>query len=819
MPAPPPPPTWIEYRNPQGRPYWYHTIEKRSVWDKPPELKTPRERALDSTPWKEYKSGDRSYYVHSQTKQSTWTLPPEVKQILETYAGPDSAATPAPAVTPTPAARPAAPSTQPPALVGAGASASPTYPPMAMLPRGAGAADVAANASPGGPSARPGPRPTGPPPGYGTPGPSSSSSMPGRTPVGGGRHMSPDASASPNSTPGAAGVGAGASSTPGAPTPMPSSSSLPQRPPPSTNVRAEPVNFRGDKEAAEAAFISLLEEKRVDVDWTWEVTMRAIITEPLYKALKTISERKNAFAKYIDNLKRRRAEERAQRLEKLRPTFKDMVAQDGRIQSYHSFATVKKFCGGQAAWKEARDDDEARAVYEAVMKEMQETEAAQAREVRHRNMDMLMSLLKTFEADVLTRWRDAHRTVLESDEYAQDAHLRTMEVGDMLIVFDEHMKSIEKEASEQKQREAEAHRRKERKNRDEFRALLGEMRRSGELTARTPWSQVFARVKDDDRFLRVVGQAGSTPLELFYDAVDDLEQLVERQLDRVQAQLAWQGREVTGETTYDEFAAWLNEGEANANGAEATAETSEQQRAVYHQLRASYLERAAEERRRSERRRRHAIDDLRYALKKIDAAQLPLEASLDEIRPRIVHLAEYRELQADEEALQQAWEKHVRRQREKLGTTGGGGEGRRASAAWEEDEARKSRDPHSAAPSAGRGGAGAGAGGGGRARDTSVEADSAGGNAGTGRRYGHFSRRDRDRGDRAPSRGERSRDERERRLHHSPGRTGTRSAKREASSGQGAEPEAEGVEEVEEAARKRQRREREDDSEEEEGQV
>lgn len=35
-----------EHRNAQGRVYWYHQGEKKSVWEKPIELKTAREVSL-----------------------------------------------------------------------------------------------------------------------------------------------------------------------------------------------------------------------------------------------------------------------------------------------------------------------------------------------------------------------------------------------------------------------------------------------------------------------------------------------------------------------------------------------------------------------------------------------------------------------------------------------------------------------------------------------------------------------------------------------------------------------------------------------------
>lgn len=459
---------WVEYRNPQGRPYWYNTVDKRSVWEKPVELKTPRERALDATPWKEYKSGDRSYYVHSETKQSTWTIPPELKELFEKY----------PETTPSPAL------------------------------------------------------------------------------------ASPLARQSPLPTP----VASAASPIGGASTPI-ASSSLPPRPPPSTTAAAAAaaasvsspmpeLNFRGDKEAAEAAFISLLEEKKVDVDWTWEVTMRAIITEPLYKALKTIAERKAAFNKYIDRLRSQRQQERAERLDRLQPTLHAVIDSDSRIKPYSSFAAARKVLvsAHPDVWRQFQDEDEARAVFDAAMRAVRDDEQKRERDLRQRNTEMLRSLLKTFETDVFTRWRDAQRTVIESEEYESDPHLRQLDVSDMLAVFEEHMRSVEKEAADAAARRDAATRRAERKNRDAFRALLAEMRDRGDITAASTWAQVFEQVRDDDRFLRLVGQPGSTPLDLFYDLLDQLDRALEQTRQSVLARMS---APLTAQMTFDDFIASL----------------------------------------------------------------------------------------------------------------------------------------------------------------------------------------------------------------------------------------------------------------------
>jgi pre-mRNA-processing factor 40 len=50
-------------------------------------------------------------------------------------------------------------------------------------------------------------------------------------------------------------------------------------------------------EEGEKAFMHLLRKAGVDANWTWDQTMRAIITDPLYKALNTLAEKKAAWQK------------------------------------------------------------------------------------------------------------------------------------------------------------------------------------------------------------------------------------------------------------------------------------------------------------------------------------------------------------------------------------------------------------------------------------------------------------------------------------------------------------------------------------------
>jgi hypothetical protein len=77
---------------------------------------------------------------------------------------------------------------------------------------------------------------------------------------------------------------------------LPTSGALPHRP----SLPDDPVvphNGFATYEEGEKAFFHLLKKAGVDANWTWEQTMRAIITDPLYKALNSLAEKKKAYEK------------------------------------------------------------------------------------------------------------------------------------------------------------------------------------------------------------------------------------------------------------------------------------------------------------------------------------------------------------------------------------------------------------------------------------------------------------------------------------------------------------------------------------------
>ena len=72
--------------------------------------------------------------------------------------------------------------------------------------------------------------------------------------------------------------------------------------------------------------------------------------------------------------------------------------------------------------------------------------------------------------DVLTKWRDAYRQVVTSDEWQHDAELQTLPTLDILLAFEDYSRVREREYEEQMRRRQVEKTRRERKAREAFKA-------------------------------------------------------------------------------------------------------------------------------------------------------------------------------------------------------------------------------------------------------------------------------------------------------------------------------------------------------------
>ena len=194
---------------------------------------------------------------------------------------------------------------------------------------------------------------------------------------------------------------------------------------------------------------------------------------------------------------------------------------------------------------------------------------------------------------------------------------------------------------------------------------MQELVSQGKIKAGTKWKALYPLFKDDERYINILGNPGSGPLELFWDVVDAMDQKLEGKIEVIEGAVKrynekhqpGDGMDVDGgavafkvgiETTAKEFLHVVRADDDEQVRALTDEELSNVFRAVSFspsfllsvavlklnalvKLHEKVLKQTADEKRRAERKLRHLQDDLRYALKKLPEP-LDITLSYEEVR-------------------------------------------------------------------------------------------------------------------------------------------------------------------------------------------
>ncbi|KAJ0570754.1 putative WW domain, FF domain, WW domain superfamily, FF domain superfamily protein [Helianthus annuus] len=569
---------WIEHTSHKGKRYYYNKKTKISSWEKPLELMSPTERADASTNWKEYPAPDgRKYYYNKVTKQSKWKIPDELKlareQVItksntneqQSTKDPDNE-TLVPSLTPgsdSPSSQAHEPGPSPvpvPDLIPPVQSGSVlTSEPTASIESSKGTTNAAEE----------------------TP-------MTETLPLSTVEIVSANnAVIAENGTIEEFNKGSVTNDSA-------NGAALEEK------AFDQETQVYEDKQEAKNAFKALLENANVASDWTWDQTMRVIINDRRYGALRSLSERKQAFTEFIVQKKKQEAEQRRAKHKKAREEFKKMLEESKEITVSTKWSKVAAIFEDDDRFKAIERLKDREDLYDDYITEREKKERSKALEEHKKNRKEYIEFLKS--CDFLTassQWRKVQGR-LEADESC----LR-LEKVDRLEIFQEYIRDLEKDEEEQRKLRAEELRKTERKNRDEFRKLMDEHIASGMLTSKSHWRDYCVKVKESPAYLAVSSNSsGATPKDLFEDVLEELEKQYTEDRDRI--------KEIVKMRKVSILSTWTIEDFKNAIAEDISSQpvSDVNLKLVFDEL----LERAQEKEEKEVKRRKRVVDDFYASL-------------------------------------------------------------------------------------------------------------------------------------------------------------------------------------------------------------
>ncbi|KAI9502741.1 U1 snRNP protein [Coemansia spiralis] len=629
---------WAEYTTPEGRVYFFNRETKVTTWEKPDELKTQQER---ESVWKEYVKDGKPYWYNTMTKKSTWSRPAELGE-------PSAPLVTSPAVTVVSSASPAkltAAETSSGLKTSAVSDSPQQLPSNILSPLSTHASYVA-------------------PP------------IPQLAPW-----------RSLNAELGHAGRGSGPQFRPPPPVPPPGALEAPAR------VQTQKPEYKTPEEA-EHAFISMLKAHKVGSDWTWEQTLRAVVNDPTYRALKSLAERKDAFHKYIGMAREAEREEKRILAKQRREGFFALldslpICEVTRFRKVRHLATSSQNEKDKEAFLAVPTGAERLRLFNTYVDEMVHELKSLRKQQRIEQMEKVDKALGNVQINaqwaeikpkLLERFGDLLMPILcadkdkrtpidqpffynlEKKKHSEGGIFEDPEAGlsllDFMDAFDAAIKRAEKQEAEQKQTEKDRIFRQERQNRDAFRELLKE--HSAKTTPTSTWTELYPLIKADQRYIEMLGQAGSTPQELFWDEVELLNEDIYHQRKDVESIMRAEGFRVHIDTPLSDVEEFIKEFRH-----EMPKVSSKSIKYIYDQLISKVKRRKEEEEEWAARQRRRLLDDFKYALYDLDPELDAEKSTWENEKPRIRRLPEYKDV-GDEDACKEMFEQAMVRQREKL---------------------------------------------------------------------------------------------------------------------------------------------------------
>mmetsp|Transcript_13069 Transcript_13069/g.24434 ORF Transcript_13069/g.24434 Transcript_13069/m.24434 type:complete len:483 (+) Transcript_13069:275-1723(+) len=268
------------------------------------------------------------------------------------------------------------------------------------------------------------------------------------------------------------------------------------------------------------AFIQMFQEAGVTATWRWDDFFRMMKEDERFKLIRTVAHKKIIFNEYVTALRRKEREDARLKKQVARDNFVKMLDSAGILRPDSKYYKTSHFFQGDPRWR-ILEEKEREDLFQDYLDELEKREKEKKRQEKMMLMNNFKKLLIDREdIDHAIHWVDACKLLAGVPAFDALDHL------DQLTVFSEYITEAEKIFYENKRINK---RTQERKNRELFKELLQEKAKLGELTAATHWRPFLQGIKDDQRYLNLVGQPGSTPKELFDTVVEHLKEEIKEQ--------------------------------------------------------------------------------------------------------------------------------------------------------------------------------------------------------------------------------------------------------------------------------------------------
>lgn len=309
-------------------------------------------------------------------------------------------------------------------------------------------------------------------------------------------------------------------------------------------------------------FNKMLEDGGVDSTWSFDRVMRDFVSRPEYWGLKSAIERRNTFEEFLVNKLKVQSLNKTELLESFRKNFLDV------LQGYHK----KGYIQPHTRWISIRSrlieeenpifknsvvpDSKIEQIYLGFTNELLAQKTAEDNKLKDQALAELESYLLQITAGskkYATSWLSLDATLQTDPRFKANKHFKILTKVDIVLLYTEKVyPKIVKNISDDLASIEKVNYRSDRKARQAFKQIL----QSKAIQANSSFMDL--NIEDEDAFIEICGRKGSSPLQLFWDIVEEKKQLLRVKKDLIEHSLSSLNEEGLFEKAMNSFNSFID---------------------------------------------------------------------------------------------------------------------------------------------------------------------------------------------------------------------------------------------------------------------
>ena len=307
----------------------------------------------------------------------------------------------------------------------------------------------------------------------------------------------------------------------------------------------------------------MLDETKLSIDANWDETLPKIISNPIYRSIRPLNERKRLFHLFMDDKRKNYQEDYKKRRERLKGDFERVLNRRRDITPDAKWKYIYPTLKHEPIMR-LIDSQEAESLFTELIDDLRKRNRERDRSQRNNAKEKIIAVMNVLKSNGVltysTSWKEARDLITQSSEFQDEMDFDYLEDLDFLKAYEEFFNLLVKEQEEIIDGQLLSERNIERKNRQDFILVL----KSLGINCKTKWKDFYPNFKHLDCYISMVAQSGSTPLELFWDILVEMQEIYRKDQDYLDNVIKTRGLEFSKWTTFREFKAVFSDQEINS---------------------------------------------------------------------------------------------------------------------------------------------------------------------------------------------------------------------------------------------------------------